>query len=242
LPSVATELHIISQHVITTAYHCLGLPYVNINALSKSKCLQYSSTTEFAPNAQKSRNYLYANNIPFKICEQPFFIPRPILRNIGITYRRVPVLSIGKDVFPDNASFIEALQSLLEKEGKGLKRRSDDHAYDAWGYRSFWVILPCVPTSLNNDQLQNDRKDLFPLFGRKDYARLQTNAASELRSLMTTVENEFLTEGGPWIGGGDYCGLADIHAMWMIKWALKTLSLEKQAGLGREDFPKVYKW
>lgn len=173
----------------------------------------YSPLTEFAPNAQKSRNYLYATKTPFKICEQPFFIPRPILRNLGITYRRVPVLSIGKDVFPDNASFIEALQSLLEKEGRGLPRRPDDHAFDAWGYRSFWVILPCVPAELNNDQLQNDRKDLFPVFVRKDYARLQTNAASELRALMDVVEHEFLTEGGPWIGGGDSCGLADVGAL-----------------------------
>lgn len=64
---------------------------------------------------------------------------------------------------------------------------------------------------------------------------------SELRSLMMTVENEFLKDGGPWIAGSE-CGLADIHAMWMIKWALKTLSMEKQRGISREDFPKVYKW
>lgn len=196
---------------------------------------------EFAPNAQKSRNYLYATKTPFKICEQPFFIPRPILRNIGITYRRVPVLSIGKDIFPDNASFIDALQALLEKQGKGLKRRIDDRAYEAWGYRSFWIALPCVPTDFNTKQLQNDRKDLFPLFGRPDYARLQENAASEVRSLMVTIEEDFLKDGGPWIAGAE-CGLADIHAVWMIKWALKTMGLEKKAGLRREDFPKVYKW
>ncbi|SMR47146.1 unnamed protein product [Zymoseptoria tritici ST99CH_3D1] len=176
-----------------------------------------------------------------EICEQPFFIPRPILRNLGITHRRVPVLSIGKDVFPDNASFIDAIQLLLEKSGKGLKRSPADRSFEAWGYRSFWVALPCVPPEFNNAQLQNDRKDLFPLFGRKDYARLQTNAASEVRSLMDTVEHDFLAEGGPWIGGSE-CGLADIHAMWMIKWALFTLDMQKQSGMGRDEFPKLYKW
>ncbi|KAF7189102.1 hypothetical protein HII31_09524 [Pseudocercospora fuligena] len=195
---------------------------------------------QFAPNAQKSRNYLYATKTPFKVCEQPFFIPRPILRNLGITYRRVPVLSIGKDVFPDNASFIDAMQSILEKQSKGLKRSPADRSFEAWGYRSFWVALPCVPVEFNNKQLQNDRKDLFPLFGRADYSRLQTNAASELRSLIETVENDFLAE-GPWIAGQE-CGLADIHAMWMLKWAMKTLDMEKQPGLGRDDWPKFYKW
>lgn len=91
---------------------------------------------QFAPNAQKSRNYLYATGTPFSICEQPFVIPRPILQNIGITYRRVPVLSIGKDVFPDNTTFIDALQGLLEQQGKGLKRGPFDRAFEQWGYAS----------------------------------------------------------------------------------------------------------
>lgn len=197
---------------------------------------------------QSNRSY-FRNLVPelwltccrFQICEQPFFIPRPILRNIGVTYRRVPVLSIGKDVFPDNSSFIDAMQELLAKQNKALATRSDDRAYEAWGYRSFWVALPCVPPDFNNKQLQNDRKDLFPLFGRPDYSRLQTNAASELRALMLTVENDFLRDGGPWITGNSV-GLADVHAMWMIKWALQTLDMQKQKGLERSSFPKVYKW
>jgi hypothetical protein len=36
----------------------------------------------------------------------------------------VPVLSIGKDVFPDNASFLAAMQELLrEEEGGGRALR-----------------------------------------------------------------------------------------------------------------------
>ena len=90
----------------------------------------------FAPNAQKSRLYLYTTNTPFSICEQPFALPRPTLTDLGITYRRVPILSIGKDVFPDNASFLEAMQMLLEKEGRALKEGPWDRACEAWGYVS----------------------------------------------------------------------------------------------------------
>lgn len=93
----------------------------------------------FAPNAQKSRLYLYLTRSPFSICEQPFALPRPALTDLGITYRRVPVLSIGKDVFPDNASFLTAMQELLGREGKGLFLREGawDKACEAWGYVSF---------------------------------------------------------------------------------------------------------
>lgn len=90
----------------------------------------------FAPNAQKSRLYLYTTKTPFSICEQPFALPRPALTDLGITYRRVPLLSIGKDVFPDNASFLEAIQSLLEREGKALREGPWDKACEAWGYVS----------------------------------------------------------------------------------------------------------
>ena len=60
----------------------------------------------YAPNAQKSRNLLNLAGIKYEICEQPFVQPRPILRNLGITYRRVPVNAIGKDVFIDNRIFL----------------------------------------------------------------------------------------------------------------------------------------
>jgi hypothetical protein len=95
----------------------------------------------FAPNAQKSRLYLYLTETPFSICQQPFALPRPDLTDLGITYRRVPVLSIGKDVFPDNASFLETMQMLLEKEGKALKEGPWDKALEAWGYVSFLFYL-----------------------------------------------------------------------------------------------------
>lgn len=90
----------------------------------------------FAPNAQKSRLYLYSTKTPFSICEQPFALPRPNLTDLGITYRRVPVLSIGKDVFPDNASFIEAMQTLLAEDGRALREGPWDKACEAWGYVS----------------------------------------------------------------------------------------------------------
>ncbi|KAK5731290.1 hypothetical protein LTR15_001229 [Elasticomyces elasticus] len=199
---------------------------------------------QFAPNAQKSRNYLYATKIPFKICEQPFLIPRPDLLDLGITYRRIPVLSIGKDVFCDNASFLDAMQDLLEQEGKGkaLKSGKSDRAYEAWGYRSFWVALATVPKELVTEGLGKDRKEMFPVFARPDFASLRQNGLSELRSMLDTAENEFLSESqGPFIDGAE-CGMADIHAIWMIKWALHTIGVAKEPGFDRKAFPKVHAW
>ena len=53
---------------------------------------------QYAPNAQRARNLLNITGIPYTICEQPFVQPRPIIQDLGITYRRIPVNAIGKDV------------------------------------------------------------------------------------------------------------------------------------------------
>jgi hypothetical protein len=218
----------------------------------------------FAPNAQKSRLYLYLTKTPFSICEQPFVLPRPDLTALGITYRRVPVLSIGKDVFPDNASFLAAMQELLREEGKGRQLRESiwDGACDAWGYvgipsssslslsffkngvglyvffnienshdrlwedrtltnsqRSFWIALACLDPDFLSEELAKDRADLFPVFARKDFGQLQNSARSEFRAFLQGAEGGFLKDGeGPFVGGEKEPGMADVHAVWMVKW------------------------
>ena len=35
--------------------------------------------------------------------------------------------------------------------------------------------------------------------------------------------------------------VADIHVIWSIRWALNDLGAKKEPGLGKDDFPKVWK-
>ena len=193
---------------------------------------------QFAPNAQKSRNLLHACGIPYQCCEQPFVQPRPILTDLGITYRRIPVNSIGKDVYCDNSIFLDAVQSIFAD--KALPTSPADHAYEALGYRSFWIALPLVPASLITPEMAKEREDLFSVFSRPDFADLRPNALAEFRSLLDILENECLAP-GPWIGGSS-CSVADIHAIWIVKWAFQTLELGSEPGFSKEDFPKIYKW
>lgn len=194
---------------------------------------------QFAPNAQKARNLLNATGIPFQVCEQPFVLPRPIMKDLGITYRRIPVNSIGKDVYCDNRIFLEAVQSIFPD--RALPRTPADAAYEQFGYRSFWVALPIVNASLITPALAKDREKLFAVFSREDFATLKPNGLAEMKCLLDVVENEFLSHGKPWIAG-DRCGVADIHAIWIIKWAFETLEIGKEPGFSREDFPRVYRW
>ena len=164
--------------------------------------------------------------------------PRPILTDLGITYRRIPVNSIGKDVYCDNRIFLDAVHSIFPD--KALPTSPSDHAYEALGYRSFWIALPLVPAKLITPEMAKEREDLFTVFSRPDFAELRPNALAEFRSLLDILETEMLVP-GPWIGG-EKCGVADIHAIWMVKWAFQTIGLGEEPGFKKEDFPKVYAW
>lgn len=194
---------------------------------------------QFAPNAQKARNLLNACGIPYKSCEQPFVQPRTALLDLGITYRRIPVNFIGKDGYCDNRAFTDAVQTIFKD--KALPTHSTDHAFESFGYRTFWICLPLVPAELLSPDMQKDRADLFAVFTRPDFADLKPSALAEYKQVLDMVENDFLADGGPWIHG-DRCSIADIHASWMIKWAVQTLDVGSEPGFSRDDFPKFYAW
>jgi len=190
------------------------------------------------PNAQNSRNLLHACGIPYQCCEQPFIRPRSSLTDLGITYRRIPVNSIGKDVYCDNRVFLDAVQSIFAD--KALPTCPADHAYEALGYRAFWISLPLIPASLITPETLKDREDLFSVFGRPDYVDLRPNSLAEFKSVLDMLENECLVP-GPWINGPK-CSVADIHTIWIVKWAFQTVEICSELGFSRDDFPKVYKW
>jgi len=194
----------------------------------------------FAPNAQRARNLLTKAGIPFQVCEQPFVMPRPILASLGITYRRIPVNAIGKDLYADNRVFVEAVQNTFPEKAAALAKSPADHAYEAFGYRSFFASLPLVPEKLMSEAFLKDRAELFGVFARPDYKELRPSALAEFRQLLDIVETEFLA-GGPWIGG-EKCSIADINASWMIKFVLQTLDTQREPGFSAKDFPKVHAW
>lgn len=197
----------------------------------------------FAPNAQKARSLLTTSGIPFKICEQPFMQPRPILQNLGITYRRVPLISIGKDVIIDNRAFIDAVAEVFPE--KALPTTRHDHAYEAFGYRHFWIILASLPVAFLNDELIAERKDLFPVFGKKNYKELRPSAITELRGFCQMIENDFLSEAtddAPFIFGAKP-GVADVHVAWIPMFSLNTLNYAKdEPGFDEASLPKLHRW
>jgi glutathione S-transferase len=151
----------------------------------------------------------------------------------------MPVNSINKDFYCDNRVFLDAIQSIFPTQA--LPTSSADAAWEAFGYRAFWVAMPIIPAALITEEVRRDREDLFTAVNRPDLAELRPNALGEFRSVLDLLENEGLRD-GPWIGGEKVCSVADIHAIWVVKWAFETLGIGSEPGFSREDFPKVWRW
>lgn len=62
--------------------------------------------------------------------KQPPMLPRPDLKALGITYRRIPLMSIGKDVLVDTRIILSKLEELFPEgilsatspDGKALEK------------------------------------------------------------------------------------------------------------------------
>lgn len=183
------------------------------------------------------RLFLAAANIPYQRCEQPPVLPRPTLEAIGITYRRIPLLAIGKDVYCDSSAIVAALQRGFE----GLPTGAADRAYEAFADATFWDVLSVIPLEKLNEGFVKDRETIFPVLRRSDFKTLRPSSLGAFKATLDIVEKEFLGQGKPFIGG-EKISLADIHVAWVIRWALQALGAGEVSGFGKADFPKVYQW
>ncbi|KAF2085767.1 hypothetical protein K490DRAFT_67363 [Saccharata proteae CBS 121410] len=196
---------------------------------------------DFSPYAQKIRLLLTAAKIPFSICDQPPVLPRPDLQSLGIHYRRIPLLAVGKDVYCDTTAIVDVIQ----KELGGLPESAADRAYEAFGREVFWSCLAAVPGAMLSGEFVKDRETIFPVLSRPDLATIRPSALAEFRAVLTTISHDFLgpkrPTSGPFIHGPNL-SLADIHVAWVTRWMLRDLGLGQEAGFTATDFPAVHRW
>ena len=122
-------------------------------------CRFAQRNVDFSPYGQKIRAHLAATKTEFKRCDQPAMIPRPTLENMGITYRRIPILALGKDIYCDTLAIVDKLQEISGSEA--LPTSPADSAYETFGTRTFWASLPLVPQKLVTPEFAKERKNIF---------------------------------------------------------------------------------
>lgn len=182
-------------------------------------------------------------------------LPRPDVERLGIAYRRIPILAIGKDVYLDTRLQLRKLEELPGTEPKLGSKRGDDQAVerllsvmatDGGVFRTAAALLPTNLPLLQDPAFQRDRTDFLgtPLLSPEALDRGRPEALRELQEIFSMLETTLLADGRDWLSKSDAPGLADIEAVWPLHWM--TFGMPP-GHLPREQFspaafPRVYAW
>ncbi|KAI0406054.1 glutathione S-transferase [Xylaria palmicola] len=225
-----------------------------------------------SPFAKRVVWYLTLRKIPYSECIQPRIMPRPDLVLLGVSYRRIPVLSIGRDVYVDSRLIFRKLEALYPPsaahpgisaahaaagtpEQVALERLLGARATDPAFFRAF---VQCMPArvfadpaflrdraAMNGIDLDQATAGASP-FAAEALDRARPEVLGFARRWVRELEEGLLADGRPWIldsNNGNNGGPS--LADIETAWLLHWIT---GAGalppdvLGAESTPRVFAW
>jgi glutathione S-transferase len=179
-------------------------------------------------------------------------MPRPDISRLGINYRRIPVLSIGRDVYLDTRLIIQKLEKLYpslprlgatDNDQRALERLLEVFAIDGGLFDKAVQLIPTDLPLLQQPQYYKDRGDFIgtklskeSMFGNKP------EALNEVVNAMDFMETTLLADGRDWILKTEKPSLADIEAIWPFHWLTGMPGALPEDIISASEYPKVFAW
>ncbi|KAJ4290231.1 hypothetical protein N0V90_010446 [Kalmusia sp. IMI 367209] len=175
-------------------------------------------------------------------------MPRPDLEKLGIKYRRIPILAIGRDIYLDTRLIIRKLEERFP-DGK-LGGDNPDQRFVQKLLERYMIEGPVfreaaglVPSAfLKDPKFAEDRRGFL---GRNWTPEEMEEGRPEcllyVRNLFDLLETTILADGRKWILGTAKPTLADIEAIWPLDWAVNMKSMPSHV-VSAIEFPNVYAW
>jgi len=201
--------------------------------------------------------------MPYTALRVPPHMPRPVLASLGINHRRIPILSLGRDVYIDTKLIIRKLETLyldgkLGSDGgfeQGFERMLEDWVNHGG---PFWRTAGCIPVSaplVQSDVWMKDRADgSGGHFSRDTLKNDRGWNLSQVRSYFGMMEL-MLSDERTWLLNTERPGLAEVHGCWVYDWGISMGSAmdvedgEMDASVGdmaevlsEKEFPYVHAW
>ncbi|KXH40932.1 glutathione S-transferase [Colletotrichum salicis] len=208
-----------------------------------------------SPYAKRIVWYLALRGIPYVQCMQPPVLPRPDVSKLGLNYRRIPILAIGRDIYLDTRLMLRKLEQLYPSSSRPrLGATTPDHAavqrlLEALIIDSvFSNAINVIPTNLPmlKDPKRTWIKDRSDFVGgtlsTETMERGRPNAVNEIRRMVELLETTLLADGRDWISGTESPSLADIEAVWLPLWLASLPGALPAHHISKEQFPKAFAW
>ncbi|EFW16237.1 hypothetical protein D8B26_006065 [Coccidioides posadasii str. Silveira] len=206
----------------------------------------------FSPYARRVAWYLNLRGIRYSQCLQPPIMPRPDLAALGVQYRRIPVLMIGKDIFCDSRLIIQKLEERFpagklgadDGDGKAIEKLIDIWTTDGGVFGRAAQLIPM------NTPLTSDPKfiaDRLEFSNRKPLSNdSQSNPRGEgmvhAKQAFDIMETTLLADGRDWILKTGKPTLADIQGVWVFDWMIGLKGALDPAQISEQTYPITFAW
>ncbi|KAL4879190.1 hypothetical protein BJY04DRAFT_220310 [Aspergillus karnatakaensis] len=213
-----------------------------------------------SPFSARVLYYLALRGIPYDQCIQPQILPRPDLAALGIRYRRIPLLSIGRDVYLDSKLILSRLERLTTKETKppfsasatntqqALQTLLSSYTQNTALFSNIAKLVVQATPLLKNDAFMKDRTDMIsapPGYRFEDFVlNGKADAVLDVKRAVEFLEYTLLKDGRLWLAGKEEegPGLEDIEMVWPLAWLFAVPGAVPGEVVGREKFPRVWDW
>jgi len=201
--------------------------------------------------------YLWIRGIAYDECIQPPVMPRPDLASIGVGYRKIPIMAIGKDVYCDSRLIISKLEELYSGSTltsstpgeAGIQKLFENLSVDGGVFANAVRLMPYWSDSglLQNKAFLDDRQKLSG--GRRMTKEAmeagRPDGLQKIRHIFDMFESTFLADNRKWILDTNEPTVADIDAVWPFEWMIIDPYMKDclpQQNVNVKVYPKVYAW
>jgi glutathione S-transferase len=184
-------------------------------------------------------------------------MPRPDLTSIGVGYRKIPIMAIGKDVYCDSRLIISKLEETYPGSSltpsspaeAGVRKLFENFSVDGGVFGNVVRLMPYWTDSglLQNKVFLDDRQKLSG--GRRMTKEAmeagRPDGLQNIRHVFDLFETTFLADGRDWILGTKEPTVADIDAVWPFEWMIIDRYMKEclpEKNVNDKIYPKVYAW
>ncbi|KAL1646638.1 hypothetical protein SLS58_003226 [Diplodia intermedia] len=178
-------------------------------------------------------------------------MPRPDLDQLGIAYRRIPLMTIGRDVYCDTRLILRKLEERFPdgklgasgSDQKAIERLLDRWTTDAGVFSRAATLIPSDMPALQDPKFARDREDFSGRsWSREAMQRARPESVVYVRDAFALLEDTLLADGREWILKTSAPSLADIEAIWPFHWLVEMKGALPASVISEQHFPKVYAW
>ncbi|KAG5305093.1 glutathione S-transferase (GST) family protein, conidia-enriched transcript [Histoplasma capsulatum var. duboisii H88] len=207
---------------------------------------------EISPYGRRVTWYLALRGIEYDQCLQPIIMPRPDLHALGVQYRRVPVMCVGKDIYCDSRLILRKLEELYpegerlgaaDPDGQAIERMLENWTIDGGVFARACQLVPPAVILAAHPNFIRDREDASGLSFRKaDLEKNRPDGMAHIKQAFEFLETTLLADGREWLRKTEKPSLADIHAVWALDWVDGLDGALDRDIFTEARFPKVFAW